>query len=113
MHEVLEQKVTFMNGLRFEWKAIVSTMKNHEQLKKFKSYPLANLVGILRSQKDEVKKDVKLVSSMGSLVLVVNCKKIAKKGSESDFAYSELTKEEYALLVSNAKKFVKKNFRQE
>ena len=30
-YEKIEQKVTFMNELRSEWKAVVSTMKAHEQ----------------------------------------------------------------------------------
>ena len=29
--ENIEQKVTFMNGLRFEWMVVVSTVKAHEQ----------------------------------------------------------------------------------
>ena len=62
-NEIIEQKVTFINGLRSEWKVIVSTVKAHEQ---FKNYTLAKLVGILRSHKDEVTKGEKLVLSMGS-----------------------------------------------
>ena len=65
---------------------------------------MAKLVGILRSHEDDVTKDVKLVSSMGSLVLVAKGKKIVEEDSESDFTDSELMKEEYALLVSNPKK---------
>ena len=57
-HEIIEQKVTFMNGLRSEWKAVVSTVKAHEQ---FKSYTLVKLVGILRYHEDKVTKDVKLI----------------------------------------------------
>ena len=56
-------------------------------------------------------KDVKLVSSMSSLAMVVKGKKMAKEESESDLSDCDLTKEEYALLVSNAKRFAKKNFR--
>ena len=52
--ELIEQKVTFMNGLNSEWKAMVSTVKEHEQ---FKSYYLEKLVGILRSHEDEVAKE--------------------------------------------------------
>ena len=29
MREKIEQKVTFMNGLRFEWKVVVSIVKAH------------------------------------------------------------------------------------
>ena len=74
--EIIEQKVTFMNNLRSEWKSVVSTMKAHEQ---FKNYYLAQLVGILRSHEDEVTNEGKVVSSMGSLALVAKGKKIVKK----------------------------------
>ena len=60
-----------MNGLKSEWKNIVSTIKALEQ---FKSYSLEKLVDILRSQKDEVTKEAKLVSSFGSLVLAAKGK---------------------------------------
>ena len=103
-YENIEQ-VTFMNGLRPKWKAVVSIVKSHEQ---FKSNSLAKLVGILRSHEDEATKDIKLVSSMGSLALVE--KKVAEEDFEFDFSDSELNEEEYALMVSNPKKFIKKNF---
>ena len=31
--EIIEQKVTFMNNLRSEWKSVVSTVKAYEQFK--------------------------------------------------------------------------------
>lgn len=71
---------------------------------------MAKLVGILRSYEYEVTKDVKLVSGMGSLALVVKEKKVAEEDSESDLSDCELSKEEYALMVPNPKKFAKKNF---
>lgn len=71
-HEVIEQKVTFMSGLRSEYKAIVSTVKAHEH---FKSYSLAKIVGILRSDEDKVTKEVKIVSDVGSLALIMKGKK--------------------------------------
>ena len=43
--EVIEKNVMFMNGLRSEWKAVVSTVKAHTH---FKNYSLAKLVGILK-----------------------------------------------------------------
>ncbi|XP_023748475.1 uncharacterized protein LOC111896725 [Lactuca sativa] len=106
-HEVIEQKVTFMNGLRSEWRAIVSTVKAHEQ---FKSYSLAKLVGILRSHKDEVTKEVKIVFSLGSLALVAKGKKESEDDSESDLSDSEISKEDKALFVSNPKNIYKKIF---
>ena len=33
--KVVEEKVTFMNGLRSKWKSIVSPVKAHEQLKNY------------------------------------------------------------------------------
>lgn len=65
--KVIEEKVTFMNGLRSEWKSIVSTMKALEQ---FKNYSLMKQVGILKSHEKELMKEVKLVSCVGSLSLV-------------------------------------------
>ncbi|KAL7587416.1 hypothetical protein Lser_V15G40916 [Lactuca serriola] len=50
---VIEHKVTFMNGLRSEWKVVVSIVKAHEQ---FKTYSLAKPVIILRSHEEEVNK---------------------------------------------------------
>ncbi|KAL7596937.1 hypothetical protein Lser_V15G31429 [Lactuca serriola] len=96
-----------MNGLRSEWKAIVSIVKAHEQ---FKSYSLVKLVGILRSHEDEVTKEVKIGSSLGSLKLVVKGKKAYEDDSKSDLSDSEISKEDKALLASNPKKFYKKNF---
>ncbi|KAI3700159.1 hypothetical protein L2E82_44778 [Cichorium intybus] len=48
---VIEQKVTFLDGLRPEWKSIVSTIKTHEQ---FKTYTLAKVMGILKSHEKEI-----------------------------------------------------------
>ena len=84
-------------------------MNPHEQ---FNSYYLANFVGILRSHEVEVTEDVKLVSSLGSLALVAKGKKVAGEDFESNFSNNELTREEYALTVSNPKNFIKKNFGQ-
>ncbi|XP_052627222.1 uncharacterized protein LOC128133731 [Lactuca sativa] len=95
---VIKQKVPFMNGLRSEWKAIVSTVNAHEQ---FKSYSLAKLVGILRSHEDEVLKDVKIVAGMGSLALVAKRKKATEEDLEFDLSDSEISSKDKALLVSN------------
>ena len=63
--EVIEQKFMFMNGLRSESKSC------------------GNSVGIPRSHEDEVTKEVKIVSSMGSLELVAMGKKVTEDDSES------------------------------
>jgi len=83
----------------------VNTVKAHEQ---FKVYSLAKLVGILRSFEDKIMK-INTVSSLGNLALVAKGKNVADD-SESDLLDEELTKEDKALMVSNAKKFFKKNF---
>lgn len=104
--EIIKQKVMFMNELRFEWKVVVCTVKAHEQ---FRNYTLGKLVGILRSDDDEVTNNAKLISSMGSLELVAKGKKVIEEDSGSDLSESEISKEEYALMVSNPKNFFKKN----
>lgn len=56
-------------------------------------------------------KEGNLVSRMGSLAVVVKGKKaIEKEGSESDLSDCELLKEDYALMISNPRRFAKKNF---
>ncbi|KAL7604947.1 hypothetical protein Lser_V15G14522 [Lactuca serriola] len=75
--EVIKQKVTFMNGLRSEWIEVVSTVKAHEQ---FKNYTLAKLVGILKSHENEVTKEEKFVSGIGSLAHIAKGKKVADDG---------------------------------
>lgn len=74
--ELIEQNATFMNGLKPEWKDVVATVKAHEQ---FKKYSLEKPVGILRSHEDEVTKEGKLVSSMGSLALVAKSKQVVEE----------------------------------
>ena len=74
--KVIEQKVTFMNGLRPEWMVVVSTVKAHEQ---FKAYALAKLVGILKSHESAMTKETNVVSSMGSLALISKGKNVAEE----------------------------------
>nr|KAJ0203047.1 hypothetical protein LSAT_V11C500252350 [Lactuca sativa] len=87
--KMIEQKVLFMNGLRPEWMAMVSTVKAHEH---FKSYSLAKLVGILKSHESAVTKEVKVISGVGSLALVSKGKSTAEEEEESDI--SEKMKDE-------------------
>ena len=63
----------------------MSTVKAHEQ---FKTYSLAKHVIISRSHEEEVTKEVKLVSGMGSLALVEKGKKATKGDTKSDLSYS-------------------------
>lgn len=74
--ELIELKVTFMNGLRPEWMAVVSTVEAHKQ---FKGYTLAKLVGILWSHESVVTKEANVVSGMGSLALVAKGKMLLRK----------------------------------
>ncbi|XP_052625810.1 uncharacterized protein LOC128132855 [Lactuca sativa] len=105
--KLIEQKVTFMNGLRPEWMVVVSTVKTHEQ---FKSYSLAKLVGILKSHESVVTKEAKVISGVGSLALVSKGKSTAEEEEESDMSECDLTSEEYALMVTNPKKFPRRKF---
>ncbi|KAL7600855.1 hypothetical protein Lser_V15G25093 [Lactuca serriola] len=105
--KLIEQKVTFMNGLRPEWMAVVSTVKAHEQ---FKSYSLAKLVGILKSHERVVTKEAKVVSGVGSLALVSKGKNVTEEEEDSDMSECDLTSEEYAMMVTNPKKFARRKF---
>ena len=77
--ELIDQKVMFMNGLRSQWKVVVSTVKAHEQ---FKNFTLARLVAILKARESEVMKGANVVSGMGSLVLVAKGKTVADDRSD-------------------------------
>ena len=105
--EVIEQKVTFMNGLRPKWMAVVSTVKAHEQ---FKTYSLAKLVGILKSHESVVTKETKVVSEMGSLTLISKGKNLVEEEEESKLSECDRIIEEYTLMVSNPKRFARKKF---
>ncbi|KAL7593349.1 hypothetical protein Lser_V15G31515 [Lactuca serriola] len=104
--KLIEQKVTFLNGLRSEWRAVVSTVKAHEQ---FKSYSLAKLVGILKSQEKIVLQEKNVVSSLGSLALLSKSKAVMED-EDLNLEEYDLTSEDYAMMVSNPKRFIKKRF---
>ena len=84
---------------------LVSTMKAHEQ---FKAYSLAKLVGILKSHESAVTKETNVVSSMGSLALISKGKNVAEEEEDLDLSEYDLTSEDYALMVSNPKKFIRR-----
>ena len=96
-----------MNGLRTEWMAVVSTVKAHEQ---FKAYSLAKLVGILKSHESAVTKETNVVSSMQLLALISKGKNVAEEEEDLDLSEYDLTSEDYALMVSNPKKFIRRRF---
>ena len=94
-----------MNGLRPEWMAVMSTVKAHEQ---FKSYSLAKLVGILKSHESALAKQTNVVSSLGLLALVSKGKNVVEEEDDSDMFECDLTGEEYAMMVTNLKKFARR-----
>ncbi|KAL7586974.1 hypothetical protein Lser_V15G40724 [Lactuca serriola] len=104
--KLIEQKVTFLNGLRSEWRAVVSTVKAHEQ---FKSYSLAKLVGIFKSQEKIVLQEKNVISSLGSLALLSKSKAVMED-EDLNLEDYDLTSEDYAMMVSNPKRFIKKRF---
>ncbi|KAL7583919.1 hypothetical protein Lser_V15G43916 [Lactuca serriola] len=104
--KLIEQKVTFLNGLRYEWRAVVSTVKAHEQ---FKSYSLAKLVGILKSQEKIMLQEKNVVSNLGSLALLSKSKAVMEE-EDLNLEDYDLTSEDYAMMVTNPKRFIKKRF---
>ena len=62
----------------------------------------------LKSHENVVMKEVKVVSSMGSLALLSKGKSIVEEDEESYLSECDLTNEEYALMVSNPKRFARK-----
>ncbi|XP_052620940.1 uncharacterized protein LOC128126844 [Lactuca sativa] len=87
---------------------VVSTAKAHEQ---FKAYSLAKLMGILKSHESAVTKETNVVSSMGSLAIISKGKNVAEEEEEDlDLSEYDLTSEDYALMVSNPKKFIRRRF---
>ncbi|KAL7609531.1 hypothetical protein Lser_V15G12916 [Lactuca serriola] len=106
--KLIEQKVTFLNGLRPECREVVSTVKAHEQ---FKSYSLAKLVEILKSQEKIVLQENSMVSNLGSLALLSKGKSAAEDEEDLNLGDYDLTSEDYAMMVSNPRRFFKKKFR--
>ena len=84
----------------------MSTVKAHEQ---FKSYSLAKLVGILKSQEKIVMQEKNVVSSLGSLALLSKGKN-AVDDEDLNLEDYDITSEDYAMMVSNPKRFIKKRF---
>ena len=52
----IEQKVTFLQGLKSEWKNISTTVKGHEQ---FDGYSIYEVYGVLKTHEDDVVETVK------------------------------------------------------
>ncbi|XP_052621713.1 uncharacterized protein LOC128127298 [Lactuca sativa] len=58
-------------------------------------------------------KEAKLVSSVGSLALVSKNKNVIEEEEEDDMLECDITSDEYAMMVSNPKKFARKKFPKE
>lgn len=58
---LIEEKVTFTNGLKSKWMAVVFIVKAHKQ---FENYSLAKLIEILKSHESVVMKEAKVVIGM-------------------------------------------------
>ena len=67
-------------------------------------------MGILKSHESAVSKEMNVVSSLGSLALVSKGKSSFEEEEELDLADYDLTGEEYSLMVSNPRKFIKRKF---
>lgn len=116
MLQLIKEKVTFMNGLRPEWKMAVSIVNAHEQ---FKNDRRAQVFGILESHEDETMESIKSTTDVGPLALVAtkevtkvkkSKEKVVVADSDSDATDEEFINEEKALIVCNPKKFPKNNF---
>lgn len=112
--KVTEHKVTFLNGLRSEYKLIISNFKAHEQ---FKDYSLSKMVGIIKSHEKEVLNEAKNVSNVGLLTFVAKTEgskgkasKIVQDDSDSYNMDNEFPSEIKVLMISNPKMLFKKNF---
>lgn len=71
---------------------------------------LAKIVGILKSHESVVTKEKNVVSSIGSLALLSKGKNVDEEEEVLDLSGCDLTNDEYALMVSNPKKFARKKF---
>ena len=64
----------------------------------------------MKARESEVMKEAKVVSGMGLLALVAKVKTVADDGSDSDHSEYGLSNEDFALMVSNPKRFARNKF---
>ena len=108
-----EKKTTFLQSLRSEFFNIGQTIRGHEQ---FKNYKMPEVLGILKAHEAELVKSSKTNITLALVSKTEKQKKKEKKMSSSDSkpseseSDSEWTAEEKALMVSNPRKFFKKNY---
>ena len=107
----IEQKVTFLQGLKPEWKSISTTVKGHEQ---FESYNIQELFGVLKTHGDDVVVIEKTTPGGVNALLSKSEKKVqfvtnsTDASSESEDSDDEA--EEKAFMVNNQKKFYKNKY---
>ncbi|KAL4590457.1 hypothetical protein LXL04_003387 [Taraxacum kok-saghyz] len=105
----IEQKVTFLQGLKSEWKNISTTVKGHEQ---FAVYTIYELYGVLKTHEDDVVESVKATPGGGNALLSKseNKVKFASPDQSSENEESDDEAEEKALMAYAQKKFYKNKF---
>ena len=64
----------------------------------------------MKYHESALSKETNVVSSLGSLALVSKGKSLVEEEEELDLANYDLTSEEYAMIVSSPRKFIKKKF---
>ena len=109
----VEKKTTFLQSLRSAFFNIGQTIRGHEQ---FKNYKMPEVLGILKAHEAELVKASKTNITLALVSKSEKQKKKEKKVSSSDSeseesdSDSEWTAEDKALMVSNPRKFFKKNY---
>ncbi|KAL4564910.1 hypothetical protein LXL04_028986 [Taraxacum kok-saghyz] len=109
----VEKKTTFLQSLRSEFFNIGQTIRGHEQ---FKNYKMPEVLGILKAHEAELVKATKTNLTLALVSKSEKMKKKEKKVSSTDSepeesdSDDEWSNEDKALMVSNPKKFFKKNY---
>ena len=105
----IEQKVTFLQGLKPEWKRISTTVKGHEQ---FDSYTIYKVYGVLKTHEDDVV-EVEKTTPGGINALLSRSEKKVKFSSpvlSSESEDSDDEAEEKALMAYAQKKYYKNKY---
>lgn len=107
--KLIEQKVTFLQGLKPEWKSISTTVKGHEQ---FDAYSIYEQYGVLKSHEDDVTEVVKTTPGGINALLSKSEKKVkfASPVQSSESENSDDEAEEIALMVNAQKKYYKNKY---
>ncbi|KAL4580202.1 hypothetical protein LXL04_016386 [Taraxacum kok-saghyz] len=107
--QLIEQKVTFLQGLKTEWKNISTTVKGHEQ---FDIYSIYEVYGVLKTHEDDIVETVKTTPGGINALLSRSEKKVKFSSpvlsSESEDTDDEA--EEKALMAYAQKKYYKNKY---